>query len=119
MQPHEIAQNAWGGQNETRQPWNKDPFFCNMASFGLKVQNLVSIPGPREGMRMRRLIGGPFSRKFLFDQEYIFKACVKRFLDSIERVRGDSDAGVEVLLEFRKYAIDIVSTVPALILLTL
>ena len=59
---------------------------------------------------MRRLIGGPFSRKFLFDQVDIFKDCVKRLLDDIERLRGENDERVEVLMEFRKYALDVVST---------
>ena len=81
-----------------------------MARFGLKVDNLVTIPGPREGLRMRRLIGGPFSRKFLFDQEDIFKGSVKRFLDGLERSRGENDGGVEMLLGYRKYSLDVVST---------
>jgi hypothetical protein len=109
VQPHEIAQNAWGGLNEAHQSWNKDPLLCSMARFGLKVDNLVTIPGPREGLRMRRLIGGPFSRKFLFDQEDIFKGSVKRFLGGLERSRGKTDAGVEMLLEYRKYSLDVVS----------
>jgi hypothetical protein len=110
VQPHEIAQNAWGGLNEAHQPWNKDPLLCKMARFGLEVDNLVTIPAPREGLRMRRLIGGPFSRKFLFDQEEIFKGSVKRFLDGLERSRGENDGGVEMLLGYRKYSLDVVST---------
>ena len=96
-----FAQNAWGGQNEARQPWHKDPLICKLARFGLKVDNLVTFPGPREALRMRRLIGQPFSRKFLLDQGDIFKVCVKTFLDSLsERLESDNSAGVEILLEF-------------------
>ena len=117
VQPHEIAQNAWGGQNEARQPWHKDPLICKLARFGLKVDNLVTFPGLREALRMRRLIGQPFSRKFLLDQGDIFKGCLKTFLDSIERLRGQNDGAVEVLFQYRKYALDVVSIV--LILLSL
>jgi hypothetical protein len=111
VQPHEIAQNAWGGLNEAHLPWHKDKMLCDMARFGLKCDNLVTIAGPREGLRMRRLIGGPFSRKFLFDQEDIFKGSVMRFLDGLERSRGENDGGVEMLLEYRKYSLDVVSTI--------
>lgn len=117
MQPHEIAKIAWGGQNEARQPWDKDPLVGKVARFGLKVDNLVTLPGPREAMRMRRLIGQPFSRKFLLDQEAIFKGCVKSLLDNIERLRGENDVGVEVLFEYRKYTLDVVSIFLILLLL--
>ena len=118
MQPHEIAQNAWGGQNDARQLWDKDPLVGKLARFGLKVDNLVTIAGPREALRMRRLIGQPFSRKFLLDQGDIFKGCVKTFLDDIERLRVENDeAAVEVLFEYRKYTLDVVSIVLTLLLL--
>lgn len=48
VQSHDIAQNAWGGQNEARQSWHKDPLLGKLARFGLEVDNLVSLPGPRE-----------------------------------------------------------------------
>jgi len=112
VQSHEIAQNAWAGRNEARQPWHKDPMVGELVRFGLKADNIVSLPGPREALRMRRLIGQPFSRKFVLDQGDIFKACVKRLLDSLsEKLHGDGSAGVEILLEYRKYTLDVVSTI--------
>jgi len=106
VQSHKIAQNAWGGQNEARQPWHKDPLLGKLARFGLDVENLVTLPGPREALRMRRLIGAPFSRKFLLDQRSIFMGCVQTLLESIDK---SSDDGVEVHMEFRKYTLDVVS----------
>jgi len=110
VRPHEIAQNGWGGLNEAHLPWQKDQLLCDMARFGLKVNNLVSIAGPRDGLRMRRLIGGPFSRKFLLEQEGISKESVKRFLNGLEESRGENNGAVEMLMEYRKYSIDVVST---------
>ena len=56
---------------------------------------------------MRRLLGLPFSRKFLLDSEGIFKECVKKFMENIERTQeGES---VEVTMEFRRFALNVVT----------
>src|SRR5436190_17272390 len=81
-----IDQEAWGGHNETKFPWNKEAAFCKGVKCGLDVENVVSIPGGREALRMRRLMGSPFARKFLLDQEDVFKRCVERVLQNIDRL---------------------------------
>jgi len=54
---------------------------------------------------MRRLVGAPFAKKFLLDQEQLFKDCTKRMLQRI----GEKDSRVDMLEESKKYALDILS----------
>jgi hypothetical protein len=104
VETDEILQDAWGGQNELRLPWDKDLLFRKMMRSGMKVDNIGSA-GPKEAIRMRRLIGPPFSRKFLLDQGAIFKGCVKTVLHNIERLSLDVGV-VDVSTQFRRYALE-------------
>lgn len=104
-----VIQDAWGGQNESKLPWDKVPFACKISRCGMQVDNIVSIQKSREALRMRRLIGSPFSRKFLLDQEIIFKRCITRAIQNIDQLRVHNKGAVEVSKEFRKYALDVVS----------
>lgn len=83
-----------------------------MLRFGLKGDNLVSIQNAREGLRMRRLMGPPFARKFLLDQENIFKDCTKRMIDGVNRLRVMNDNLVDMAIEFKKYTLDVMSMIP-------
>lgn len=103
-----IDQEAWGGHNKTKLPWNKEAVFCKAVKSGLNVENVVSIPGGREALKMRRLMGNPFARKFLHDQEDVFKGCVERVLQNIDRLCA-SNGAADVQLEFKKFALDVVS----------
>ena len=76
---------------------------------GMKVDNLVGIPGFREAMRMRRLMGAPFARKFLLDQEYLFKKCVKNTLDNINKICLTNDGVVDIHRQNKLYAFDVIS----------
>lgn len=75
----------------------------------MTVDNIVSIQRPREASRMRRLIGPPFSRKFLLDREDIFKQCAERTIKRIEESRALNEGPVEVSMEFRRFTLDVVS----------
>lgn len=75
----------------------------------MKVDNIVSIAGPREASRMRRLMGMPFAKKFLLDQEHIFKQCTKKVIDNLDRLSATHDGRVDVALQFMKYSFDLLS----------
>lgn len=60
---------------------------------------------------MRRLIGTPFARKFLLDQEYIFKKCTKRMIEKVERIM-ETDGKVDAAKEFMNYSCDLLSLAP-------
>jgi hypothetical protein len=109
VQLPEIMFQGWGGQNESKLPWNKDPDFCKLSRIGWKVDNLVSIASPLESRRVRRLMGPPFAKKFLSDQVQIFKDCTKTLLTKIDKLREENDNKVDVLHEYKTYALDILS----------
>jgi hypothetical protein len=105
----EIASEAWGGHNETKLPWNKDPEFCRMVRGGLRMDNILSASGAKEALRMRRFMGSPFAKKFLFDQEYIFKRSTKKMIENLELNRRSNNGKVEVTGLFMKYSFDVLS----------
>lgn len=116
MSPHvvdvqfvKVAYEAWGGQNDTRQPWDQDPMMSSAGRLGFNADNLFSTTNARAGMRLRRLVGPPFAKKFLQDQEQIFKECTKRAIEKIKRLAERNDNKVETLIEFKNYAMDVVS----------
>jgi hypothetical protein len=104
-----VSQDGWKGHNANKMPWNKDPWFQRLARMGMKVDNLVGIPGFREAMRMRRLMGAPFGRKFLLDQEYIFKNCVKSAIENIDRIASANNGVVDIHRQNKLYAFDVIS----------
>lgn len=62
---------------------------------------------------MRRLIGTPFARKFLLDQEYIFKKCTVRMIEKVERMM-QREGKVDAAKEFMNYSCDLLSMLPFL-----
>ena len=107
-----IAQEVWGGQNEDKLPWGKVPEICRITRNGMKVDNIVSIQNAREALQMRRLVGPPFSRKFLLDQDFIFKRYVKKVIETIEHCRLNGDGNVDILKEFKQFALNVVCISP-------
>jgi cytochrome P450 len=112
VQHPEIATDAWGGHNDSKLPWDKDPTLCRMLRFGMKGDNLVSTQNARAGLRLRRLMGPPFARKFLLDQESIFKNCTKRMIERLTQLRAIADDAVDMATEFKKFTLDVTSKIP-------
>ena len=111
VQLSEVTFQAWGGHNEKKLPWNKDPEFCKLTRIGMKVDNIISTSSAEESKRLRRLMGPPFAKKFVVDQGQIFKDSARRFLDQIEKLRIENDNKVDVLHEYKTYALDLISIV--------
>ena len=103
-----MAFEAWGVQNKTKLPWDRDPEFCVMARLGMNVENILSMAHARDALRQRRLIGAPFAKKFLLDQEYIFKKSAKMVIENLDRLRESNDGKVDVVPQFMKYAFDVI-----------
>jgi hypothetical protein len=104
-----VAFEAWGVQNKTKLPWGKDPEFCSLARFGMKIENVLSMAHARDALRQRRLIGAPFAKKFLLDQEHIFKKCTIKMMENLDRICGSNDGKVDINLQFMKYTFDLIS----------
>ena len=104
-----MAYQAWGGHNIAKQPWDQDPSMSAAGRLGFNADNLFSTTTAREGMRLRRLVGPPFAKRFLQDQEDIFKDCAKRALKKIKQLSELNDNKVEMLIEYKNYAMDVVS----------
>jgi hypothetical protein len=105
----EVAFEAWGVQNKTKLPWDRDPEFCSLARFGMKIDNILSMAHARDALRQRRLVGSPFAKKFLLDQDHIFKKCTKKMMENLDRLRESNDGKVDVNLQFMKYTFDLIS----------
>jgi len=108
----DAALEAWGGIHP-KLPWDKDPDFCRMVRAGMSVDNVLSTSGARKALRIRRQIGTPFAKKFLQDQEYIFKGCTKKMIDILEMTRI-RDGKVDVAHQFMKYSFDLLSLFPTI-----
>ena len=106
---YEVTEDAWKGHNDLKLPWDKDPFFVHMLRLGMDVDNLVSIANSREGLRMRRLMGPPFARKFLLDPEYLFKECTKRRIEVIKKLTSENDGVIDINRQHKLFALDIIS----------
>jgi cytochrome P450 len=105
----EVAYQAWGGQNDLRQPWDQDPEMSSVGRLGFNADNLFSTTKAKDGVRLRRLVGPPFAKKFLQDQEQIFKDCAKRAMEKMKRLAETNDDKVDVLMEYKNYTMDVVS----------
>lgn len=103
----DAAQEAWAGIHP-KLPWDKDPDFCRMVRAGMRVDNILSTQKAKDAMRIRRLVGTPFAKKFLLDQEYIFKGCTKKMIDILEMTRI-REGNVDVAHHFMKYSFDLLS----------
>jgi cytochrome P450 len=110
IQSAELTLEAWGGHNPTGKPWKKDPELVKMMRGGMPVDNIASVVEFRDAMRFRRLMGGPFTKKFIRDQEHLIRVCVQRMMDRLEKLRVENNGVVEVFDEFTEYAFDALST---------
>jgi hypothetical protein len=108
----EAAQNAWAGHNAMHVPWDKEHALAASERYRLKVDNVVSMKRAKDALRMRRIMGKPFAKKFLQDQEEIFKDGTIKFLDRIEELRNCQDGKVDIYAEFGNYAFDVLSEKP-------
>ena len=108
----ELLPDAWKGHNHTKFPWDKDSQFQRGARVDLDIDNLVSTPGAREALRLKRLMmGPPFARKFLLGQEQSFKKSVKRVIRRLNQGMSN-DGKVDVHRQFKLYVFDIISLFP-------
>jgi hypothetical protein len=106
----DAAQQAWAGIHP-KLPWDKSPEFCQMVRGGMKVDNVLSTSSAKQALKIRRLIGTPFARKFLLDQEDIFKASTEKMIQLLETAMV-RDGQVDALRHFMQYALDLLSTHP-------
>ena len=107
----DAAQEIWAGGANGKLPWPKTEDFSRMMRGGQRVENILSMRHIRDALRLRRMIGTPFARKFLLDQEYIFKQSTKKMIEKLDRVRT-RDGKVDVAHEFMNYSCDLLSLVP-------
>jgi hypothetical protein len=63
----------------------------------------------KPALKMRRIMGKPFAKKFLQDQEEIFKDGTIKFLNRIETIREASNDQVDIYGELGNYAFDVLS----------
>jgi len=104
----DAAQNIWGGQNPEKFVWNKHPEMVRISRGGLTVDNLLSTPSAKDALRMRRVVGPPFAKKLLYEQESIFKDCTKRVMERMEEERK-CEPRVDIMHQFMTYAFDVLS----------
>ena len=99
------------GEYKTRPsfPGIKTLSSVSLARCGMKIENILSMAHARDALRQRRLIGTPFAKKFLLDQEHIFKKCTKKMIENLDRLRESNDGKVDVTLQFMKYTFDLTS----------
>jgi hypothetical protein len=109
VQLSEVTIQGWGGQNKSNLPWDKEPELCKIFRANMPVDNIVSIASARESKRIRRLVGPPFAKKFLADQEEVFKNCTKRVFEKIDNLRIKNDNKVDMFQMFKEYALDVIS----------
>jgi hypothetical protein len=69
--------------------------------------NIGSLP-PKEAVKVRRLISPPFGRKFLQDQQHVFKNCVNKALKKISRMSED-DGTLDYYYISKLYAFEVIS----------
>ena len=110
VQSVDAAQHAWAGIHP-HLPWDKDPDFCRMVRAGQRSDNVLSTQKAKDAMRVRRLVGTPFAKKFLLDQEEIFKRCTKKMMRVLEEA-SERDGTVDVMNHFMKYSFDLLSCTP-------
>lgn len=109
MQIPDVVDDAWKGANNAKHVWDKDPFLSKVARMGMKAENVVSTSDSRESVRLRRPMSHPFARKFLLDHEVIFKNCVNRTMNSLDGVTQGNECSMDMWLEYKKYALDVIS----------
>lgn len=106
-----ASQDAWAGHNAKHLPWDKEQALVDSERYWLKVDNVVSMKRAKDALKMRRIMGKPFARKFLQDQEEIFKEGTIKFLDRVENLRQSQDGKVDIYSEFGNYAFDVLTEI--------
>jgi len=106
-----ASQDAWAGHNPKHLPWDKEQALVNSERYWLKVDNVVSLKRAKDALKMRRIMGKPFARKFLQDQEEIFKEGTIKFLERVENLRKSQDGKVDIYAEFGLYAFDVLTEI--------
>jgi hypothetical protein len=91
--------------------WERDPLFRRGQGGEFKEGNIASVP-MKEGLKMRRLMSAPFGRKYLLDQQGVFKSCVDKTINEIGRLAGETDDHgdgiVDLYIVARLYAFTVV-----------
>jgi hypothetical protein len=105
----EVTIQGWGGQNERKQPWDKDPILSKISRAGMEVDNIASVRSAQGSKRFRRLMGPPYAKKYLVDNEQVFKDCIKRTLIKLDDLRNKNNNKVNVLHEYKEHAFDVIS----------
>lgn len=77
----------------------------------MPVDNIASVIEFRDAMRFRRLMGPPFTKKFIRDQEHLIRVCVQRMMNRLEALRVKNNGIVEAFEQFSEYAFDVLGTV--------
>ena len=107
----QSSQAAWAGHNEKHLPWDKEDALVASERYGLKVDSVVSLKQAKNALKMRRIMGKPFAKKFLQDQEDIFKDGTIKFMDRVEELRKRDDGKVDIYAEFGNYAFDVLTEI--------
>jgi hypothetical protein len=91
--------------------WERDPLFRRGQGGEFKEGNIASVP-MKEGLKMRRLMSAPFGRKYLLDQQGVFKSCVDKTINEIGRLAGETDDDDDGIVDLynvaRLYAFSVV-----------
>ena len=91
--------------------WEGDPFFKKGQGGEFTEGNLAAVP-MKEGLKMRRLMSAPFGRKYLLDQQFVFKGCVDKTMDEIVRLGGENEGVVDLYDVARKFSFSVVGRIP-------
>ena len=87
--------------------WERDPFFQQIQGGEFTEGNLAVVP-MKEGLKMRRLMSAPFGRKYLLDQQFVFKSCVDKTMDEIVRLGAENGGVVDLYNVSRMYSFAVV-----------
>ena len=99
----ESIRKIYGGSDL----WERDPLFVAGQGGEFREGNIASVP-MKEGLRIRKLMSAPFGRKYLLDQQAVFKGCVDKATDEIVRLGRDGDGVVDLYNVARLYAFAVV-----------
>ena len=91
--------------------WERDPFFKKGQGGEFTEGNLAAVP-MKEGLKMRRLMSAPFGRKYLLDQQFVFKGCVDKTMDEIVRLGGENGGVVDLYDVTRMFSFAVVGRIP-------
>jgi hypothetical protein len=91
--------------------WERDPLF-RKAQGGEFTEGNIASASMKEGSKIRKLMSAPFGRKYLLDQQAVFKSCVDKTMDEIVRLGSLQDDGgaVDLYNVARVYAFMVVGT---------